>query len=200
MLIQMAGRRTATKRSGVRFPVTIESLNVCQPQSSWFLKNSKFLQSICVIVLKFRKIGQTVAEIWWINVFFFKIAAVRHLGFVGRVLGPPMETTSWSLSLSKIWLQQTYRHRDRDIIQTCYSIVFTARCYASAVLAMALCPSVCVCLSQVGVLLKRLNVSSHKQTDSSFLTPKISAKFDRGHPLRGRRMQVGGSKSATFDQ
>jgi len=35
--------------------------------------------------------------------------------------------------------------------------VFTARCYASAVLAMALCPS------QVGVLLKRLNVGSHKQ-------------------------------------
>jgi len=46
--------------------------------------------------------------------------------------------------------------------------VFTARCYASAE-AMALCPSVClsVCLSvrpsQVGVLLKRLNVGSHKQ-------------------------------------
>jgi len=39
----------------------------------------------------------------------------------------------------------------------------TARCYASAVLAMALCPSVCVCLSQVGVLLKRLNVGSQKQ-------------------------------------
>ena len=45
------------------------------------------------------------------------------------------------------------------------SMVFTARCYASAVLAMALCPSVClsVCLSQVGVLLKLLNVGSHKQ-------------------------------------
>jgi len=47
--------------------------------------------------------------------------------------------------------------------------VFTARCYASAVLAMALCLSVrlSVCLSvrpsQVGVLLKRLNVGSHKQ-------------------------------------
>ena len=43
--------------------------------------------------------------------------------------------------------------------------VFTARCYASAVLAMALCLSVCpsVCPSQVGVLLKRLNVGSHKQ-------------------------------------
>jgi len=44
-------------------------------------------------------------------------------------------------------------------------LVFTARCYASAVLAMALCLSVClsVCPSQVGVLLKRLNVGSHKQ-------------------------------------
>jgi len=39
--------------------------------------------------------------------------------------------------------------------------VFTARCYASAVLAMALCPSVRP--SQDGVLLKRLNVGSHKQ-------------------------------------
>ena len=39
--------------------------------------------------------------------------------------------------------------------------LFTARCYASAVLAMALCPSVSP--SQVGVLLKRLNVGSHKQ-------------------------------------
>jgi len=25
----------------------------------------------------------------------------------------------------------------------------------------------------------------------SFLVPKISVKFDRGHPLRGRQMQVG---------
>ena len=39
--------------------------------------------------------------------------------------------------------------------------VFTARCYASAVLAKALCLSVRP--SQVGVLLKRLNVGSHKQ-------------------------------------
>ena len=43
--------------------------------------------------------------------------------------------------------------------------IFTARCYASAVLAMALCLSVrpSVRPSQVGVLLKRLNVGSHKQ-------------------------------------
>jgi len=53
------------------------------------------------------------------------------------------------------------------------NIIFIARCYASAVLAMALCLSVClsvcpsvypsVCPSQVGVLLKRLNVASRKQ-------------------------------------
>jgi len=45
--------------------------------------------------------------------------------------------------------------------------IFTARCYASAVLAMGLCLSVrlcpSVCPSQVGVLLKRLNVGSDKQ-------------------------------------
>jgi len=57
--------------------------------------------------------------------------------------------------------------------------------------------------SHVGVLLKRLNVGSDKHyhtiaQDSSFLTPKISAKFDRGHPLRGRRMQVGWVKIGDF--
>ena len=62
-----------------------------------------------------------------------------------------------------------------------------------------------VCLSQVGVLLKRLNVGSHKQQhtiarESSFLTPKISAKFDRGHHLKGRRMQVGWVKIGDFRQ
>jgi len=31
-----------------------------------------------------------------------------------------------------------------------------------------------------------------------FLMPKISAKFDQGHPLRGRRMQVGWVKIGDF--
>ena len=46
-------------------------------------------------------------------------------------------------------------------------MIFTARCNACSVLAMGLCLclSVClfVCLSQVGVLRKRLNVESQKQ-------------------------------------
>jgi len=66
---------------------------------------------------------------------------------------------------------------------------------------------VSVCLSvrpsQVGVLLKRLNIGSHKEhhtRDFSFLMPKISAKFDRGHPLRGRQMQVWWVKIGDFRQ
>ena len=33
-----------------------------------------------------------------------------------------------------------------------------------------------------------------------FLKPKISAKFDQGHPLRGRQMQVGWVKIGDFRQ
>jgi len=68
---------------------------------------------------------------------------------------------------------------------------------------LSVCPSVRP--SQVGVLLKRLNGGSHKQhltiaQGLSFLTPKISAKFDRAQPLRGRRMQVGWVKIGDFRQ
>jgi len=58
------------------------------------------------------------------------------------------------------------------------------RRYASAVHAVVMCPS--ICLSNAGVVPKRLNVGSHKQHYTiahgiSFLVPKISAKFQRGH-------------------
>jgi len=36
---------------------------------------------------------------------FFKMAAVRHLWVVIRVLGRPMKSTWWSLSSCKIWLE-----------------------------------------------------------------------------------------------
>jgi len=55
------------------------------------MKNSKLSVHcrglLCVNVPNFIKTGQTVAEIWRFNGFFFKMAAVRHLGFVGRVFG-----------------------------------------------------------------------------------------------------------------
>ena len=57
--------------------------------------------------------------------------------------------------------------KEKIVFMTCLIItsIFTARCYASAVPAMGLClcPCLRLCLSQVGVLLKRLNVGSHKQ-------------------------------------
>jgi len=72
---------------------------------------------------------------------------------------------------------------------------------------MALCPSVCpsVRLSQVGVLLKRLNVGSQKQHHTIaqglwFSGAKDLRKIDRGHPYVGAQCRWGGSKSATFDK
>ena len=85
-------------------------------------------------------------------------------------------------------------------------IVFTARCYAFAVLAMALCPSVrlSVCLSVTSrsstKTAKRRITQTTSHRDSSFRMPKISAKFDRSHPLLGRQMQVGWVKIGDFRQ
>jgi len=39
-----------------------------------------------------------------------------------------------------------------------------------------------------------------ESSESSFLVPKISAKFDRGHPLRGHQMQVRWVKIGDFPQ
>ena len=85
--------------------------------------------------------------------------------------------------------------------------IFTARCYASAVLALGLRLSVCVCLvtsrSSTKTAKQRITQTTPHDSpcrDSSFLTPKISAKFERGHPLRGRRMQVGWVKIGDFRQ
>jgi len=58
-----------------------------------------------------------------------------------------------------------------------------------------ICRTVVMCLSvyqsQIGVLLKRLNVGSSKQCHTIaqellFSADKIAAKFDLGHPQRGR--------------
>ena len=89
-------------------------------------------------------------------------------------------------------------------------IIFTARCYASAVLAMGLCPSVCLsvclclCLSQAGVLLKRQNVGSHKQHRTIppgtlvFWCQRSPRNSNGVTPYEGAECRWGGSKSATF--
>ena len=62
-------------------------------------------------------------------------------------------------------------------------------------LSLCVCPS--VCMSQIDVLQRWLNIGSSKQRHTiaqelySFLTPKISAKFRHDHPQRGRQIEVG---------
>ena len=72
-------------------------------------------------------------------------------------------------------------------------LIFSARCYASAVLAMGLCPSVSVTSRSSTKTAKRriTQITPHDSPGTRFLKPKISAKFYRSHPLRGRQMQVG---------
>ena len=75
----------------------------------------------------------------------------------------------------------------------------------SAVYAVVVCLSVCVSCHISGILSKRLNVGSRnnaaRQThDSSFLMPKIMAKFERDHPLRGDKCRWGGLKFISFDE
>jgi len=75
---------------------------------------------------------------------------------------------------------------------------FTARRHASAVYSIVSRVSVClsVRLSQVGVLLKQLNVESRKQrrtmtNDCRFLERKIWAKLKRSHSQQKRQMHMG---------
>ena len=74
---------------------------------------------------------------------------------------------------------------------------------------MALCPSVRPSVRPSNVTsrssTKTAKVGLHKQhhtiaQGSSFLMPKISAKFDRGHPLWGHQMQVRWVKIGDFRQ
>ena len=82
--------------------------------------------------------------------------------------------------------------------------LFTTRCCAFAVLAMGLCP--CLCLSVTSQCSTKTakhritNNTTRYPKDSSFLMLKISAKFDRGHSLRERQMQVGWLKIGDFWQ
>jgi len=115
---------------------------------------------------------------------------------------------------SKIWIGSTFqvpdspRKRAVKWVSVCVILlynqhlkvnIFTTRCYACAVLAMGLC------LSQVGVLLKRLNTGSHKKPHDSPWTLvfwcQTSPQNSTGvTPYRGNKCRQSGLKSATFDK
>jgi len=76
-----------------------------------------------------------------------------------------------------------------------FPLIFTARRYASAVHAVIVCPSVCLSVCHTPVLYQKAKRKSTQTTpydspETSFLLPKMSAKFRRGHPQRWRQIEV----------
>ena len=86
-------------------------------------------------------------------------------------------------------------------------MIFTARGYAKRGICrrrVSVCVCLCVCLSVtlrycIKTAKRRITQTTpHDSPMTSFLTPKIMAKFERDHPLRGRQMQVGWDKIGHF--
>jgi len=80
---------------------------------------------------------------------------------------------------------------------------FTARRHAGAVCVSRAFVCLSVCLSQVGVLLKQLNIGSHKQchTIAQGLWCRISQQNSNGvTPNGGAKCRWGRLKLATFDK
>jgi len=75
-----------------------------------------------------------------------------------------------------------------SVTNLCCSLLsrfFTARCYASAVLAIWACVRVChnfTSRCSTKTVKRRITQTTPDDSPSSFLTPKISAKFYRGKP------------------
>jgi len=113
---------------------------------------------------------------------------------IRRLLGNPV-------TYFDLWPFNPQKDRDLSTAMSYYCaqfsviLIFTARHYASAVYAMALCLSV---TSRCSTKTAKHRITQTKPHDSSsFVMPKIFAKFDLGHPLRGRQMQAGW---VTFDK
>jgi len=78
-------------------------------------------------------------------------------------------------------------------------LIFTARCYVSAVYAV-MCLSI-TCWYYVKMAKHRITQTMpHDSPQTSILMPKILAKFAQGHPKWGDKCRWGRSKSATFNK
>jgi len=67
------------------------------------------------------------------------------------------------------------------------------RCYASALYAVVVHPSVCNTLVYCTKTAKRksVQITPYDSLGTSFLMPKISAKFRQENPQWGRQIEVG---------
>ena len=96
------------------------------------------------------------------------------------------------------------RSRQITTLATHYSVFFTARCYASAVLAMALCPSVRLSVTSQSctkTAKRRITQTTPHDTPGTLVfwcqrSPRNSTGIT---PCGGAKYRWGGSKSATFD-
>ena len=138
---------------------------------------------------------------------------VRYTVTVSGHLPSPGGYTMWSSERSVARLISPIDRADDWIVYKLYHgyRVFTARCYASAVLAMGLCPCLSVCLSV------SVSVTSRSSTKTAKRRITQTAPYDslgtlvfwrqssprystRVTPYGGAKCRWGGSKSATFDK
>ena len=89
-------------------------------------------------------------------------------------------------------------------MQRVQEMVFTARCYASAVLAMALCPSVRPSVTSRCSTKTELRITQTTPHDSAgilvFFCERSPQNSTGVTPYGGAECRWGGSKSATFDK
>jgi len=83
------------------------------------------------------------------------------------------------------------------------SFIFTARCYASAVLAMALCLSICLSVTNrcyIKMAKRRITQTTpHDSPGTLVFWCQRSPRYSTGvTPYGGTKCRWGGSKSATF--
>ena len=136
---------------------------------------------------------------------------VRYFLIDGRITRNGIDFFRWpSISRTPLRVRSIYTPWGRKRNQFSFMcIVFTARCYASAVLAMALCPS--VCLSVCPSVTSRCSTKTAKRRITQ-ITPhdtpgtlvywcQRSPRNSTGvTPYEGAKRRWGGSKSATFDK
>jgi len=144
--------------------------------------------------------GRNIDFVWARNVYYFLSGGgTRTPAAEGAVWGGPFRAfprAFWPPNINRatFFMNNTqvslYRFLPRDAMLARY------------MLRPSVHLSVCLCLSQVGVLLKQITLTTPRDSpgDFSFLIPKILAKFHRDHPQGGAKCRWGRLKSATFDK
>ena len=90
---------------------------------------------------------------------------------------------------------------DKICRQTFRMWVLPARRYASAVLAVIVCPSVCPSVtSRCSTKTAKPRITQKSPSDSRLLMAKISLKFQRGHPNGDAKYRWNRFRASIFDQ